>query len=154
MVTADSGYAYSEVYAALERWGVAALIPAKKEPSQSRVPLRLFRYDARHDVVKCPRGKKQLPRRPAKGGVIIVRRRAIARAVNCVPIVCRRDGGAMWFWFRMRIRHCCARVGVTRAGGRRRVGCGAATCVAPRATTASRRTGTDWRGRCVADSRT
>lgn len=68
LVTADSGYAYSEVYAALERRGVAALIPAKKEPSQSRVPLRLFRYDARHDVVKCPRGRKLLPRRPAPGG--------------------------------------------------------------------------------------
>ena len=47
LVTADSGYAYSKVYGALERRGVAALIPAKKEPSQSRVPLRLFRYDAR-----------------------------------------------------------------------------------------------------------
>ena len=57
LVAADSGYAYSEVYAALERRGVAALIPTKKEPTQSRVPLRLFRYDARHDVVKCPRGK-------------------------------------------------------------------------------------------------
>ena len=68
LVTADSGYAYSEVYAALERRGVAALIPAKREPSQSRVPMQLFRYDARHDVVKCPRGKKLLPQRPAKGG--------------------------------------------------------------------------------------
>ena len=68
LVTADSGYAYSKVYAALERRGVAALIPAKKEPTQSRVPLRLFRYDARHDVVKCPRGKTLRPRRPAKGG--------------------------------------------------------------------------------------
>ena len=68
MVTADSGYAYSKVYAALERRGVAALIPAKKEPSQSRVPLRLFRYDARHDVVKCPRGKTLSPRRSEERG--------------------------------------------------------------------------------------
>ncbi len=45
MVTADSGYAYSKVYGALERWGVDAHIPAKREPSQSRVPMRLFRYD-------------------------------------------------------------------------------------------------------------
>ena len=68
MVTADSGYAYSKVYAALERRGVAALIPSKKEPSQSRVPLRLFRYDARHDVVKCPRGKTLSPRRSEERG--------------------------------------------------------------------------------------
>ncbi len=73
LVTADSGYAYSKVYGALERRGVAALIPAKKEPSQSRVPLRLFRYDARNNIVKCPRGKTLTPRftwwrRPARAG--------------------------------------------------------------------------------------
>ena len=48
--------------------GVWPRFPAKKEPTQSRVPLRLFRYDARHDIVKCPRGKTLSPRRPAKGG--------------------------------------------------------------------------------------
>ena len=86
LVTADSGYAYSEVYAALERLGVAALIPAKKEPSQSRVPLRLFRYDARHDVVKCPRGQKLLPRRPAKGG-----RYYRSRTRDCAGCALRAD---------------------------------------------------------------
>ncbi len=68
MVTADSGYAYSKVYAVLERRGVDALIPAKREPTQSRVPLRLFRYDARNNVVKCPRGKILSPRRSEKRG--------------------------------------------------------------------------------------
>ena len=68
LVTADSGYAYSKVYAALEGRGVSALIPAKKEPTQSRVPLRRFRYDARHDLVKCPRGKKLRPRRSEERG--------------------------------------------------------------------------------------
>ena len=67
-VTEDSGYAYSKVYGALERRGVAALIPAKKEPSQSRVPLRLFRYDARNNIVKCPRGKTLSPRRDTERG--------------------------------------------------------------------------------------
>ncbi len=86
MVTADSGYAYSEVYAALERLGVAALIPAKKEPSQSRVPLRLFRYDARHDLVKCPRGKKLLAVRPAKGG-----RYYRSRTRDCAGCALRAD---------------------------------------------------------------
>lgn len=68
LVTADSGYAYSKVYGALERRGVDALIPAKKEPTQSRVPLPLFRYDARHDIVKCPRGKKLTPRGATERG--------------------------------------------------------------------------------------
>ena len=68
VVTADSGYAYSKVYAALERRGVAALIPAKKEPSQSRVPLQLFRYDERRKVVKCPGGKTLRPRKETERG--------------------------------------------------------------------------------------
>ena len=29
----------------------------RKDPSRSRVPLRRFRYDARNDILKCPRGK-------------------------------------------------------------------------------------------------
>ena len=86
MVTADSGYAYSKVYGALERRGVAALIPAKKEPTQSRVPLRLFRYDARHDIVKCPRGKTLRPRRPAKGG-----RYYRSRTRDCAGCALRED---------------------------------------------------------------
>ena len=68
MVTADSGYAYSQVYGELERRGVAGVIPAKGEPSQSRVPMSRFRYDARHDIVKCPRGKKLSPRRATERG--------------------------------------------------------------------------------------
>ena len=68
LVTADSGYAYSKVYGALERLGVEALIPAKKEPSQSRVPLQLFHYDARNEVVKCPGGKTLRPRQATELG--------------------------------------------------------------------------------------
>jgi hypothetical protein len=34
-----------------------ALIPTKAEPIRSKVPLRRFRYDAKHDHVRCPRGK-------------------------------------------------------------------------------------------------
>ena len=48
--------------------GVVALIPAKGEPSQSRVPMRLFRYDARNNVVKCPGGKTLIPRRSEERG--------------------------------------------------------------------------------------
>ena len=62
-VTADAGYAYTNFYAGLERRGIDPLIPAKKEPIKSRVPTRRFRYDARHDIVKCPRGKVLRPGR-------------------------------------------------------------------------------------------
>jgi transposase len=56
-VTADAGYAYAKVFAGLEAREITGLIPTKAEPIRSKVPLRRFRYDARHDHVKCPRGK-------------------------------------------------------------------------------------------------
>jgi hypothetical protein len=67
-VTADAGYAYAKVYSALERRGIDALIPAKAEPIKSRVPLRRFRYDAKHDILKCPQGRVLRPARPIKHG--------------------------------------------------------------------------------------
>ncbi len=57
IATADSGYAYAKVYGGLEARNIDAIIPPKAEPIRSKVPLRRFRYDARHDHVKCPRGK-------------------------------------------------------------------------------------------------
>jgi len=67
-VTADAGYAYAKVYAAFERRGIEAIIPAKAEPIRSRVPMRRFRYDAKHDILKCPRGRILRPKRPLKYG--------------------------------------------------------------------------------------
>ena len=67
-VTADAGYAYAKVYGGLERRGIDAVIPAKAEPIRSPVPLRRFRYDARHDIVKCPRGKILRPGNPVAHG--------------------------------------------------------------------------------------
>jgi IS5 family transposase len=77
-VTADAGYAYGKIYGGLERRGIEALIPAKAEPIRSSVPLRRFRYDARHDIVKCPRGRTLRPQRPIKHG-----RFFYARARDC-----------------------------------------------------------------------
>lgn len=66
--TADAGYAYGKVYGGMERRGIDALIPAKAEPIKSPVPLRRFRYDAKHDIAKCPRGKVLRPGRPILHG--------------------------------------------------------------------------------------
>lgn len=77
-VTADAGYAYAKVYGGLERREIAAVIPAKAEPIKSPVPLRRFRYDARNDILKCPRGKILRPTRPVKHG-----RFFYSRAVDC-----------------------------------------------------------------------
>ena len=67
-ITADQGYAYGKVYGALERRGIDPVIPAKKEPIRGRVPLRRFRYDARHDILKCPQGRTLRPTRPIEHG--------------------------------------------------------------------------------------
>ncbi len=56
------------MYGGLERRGIDPVIPAKKEPIRSKVPLRRFRYDARHDIAKCPRGKVLRPGKPVTHG--------------------------------------------------------------------------------------
>jgi transposase len=63
VATADAGYAYAKVFGGLEARDIAAIIPTKAEPIRSKVPLRRFRYDAKHDHVKCPRGKILRPNR-------------------------------------------------------------------------------------------
>jgi transposase len=67
-VTADAGYAYAKIYAGLERRHITAVIPAKAEPIRSPVPMRRFRYDAKHDRLKCPRGKVLKAGRATKHG--------------------------------------------------------------------------------------
>lgn len=70
-LTADAGYAHSANYAALEARGTTAVIPPQREGTPgNRVPLRRFRYDAKHDIVKCPKGKRLSKRhRQANGWV-------------------------------------------------------------------------------------
>ncbi len=65
---ADAGCAFAKVCGGLERRGIDSLIPAKREPAKSRVPLRRFRCDAKHDIMKCPRGKVLRPGKPRKHG--------------------------------------------------------------------------------------
>ena len=50
-VTADAGYAYAKVFGGLERRRIDPVIPTRKDPSRSPVPLSRFRYDARHHLV-------------------------------------------------------------------------------------------------------
>jgi transposase len=85
-VTADQGYAYGKVYGALERRGIDPVIPAKKEPIRAKVPLRRFRYDARHDLLKCPKGRTLLPQRRVEHG-----RFFYSRASDCRRCPMRGD---------------------------------------------------------------
>lgn len=67
-VTADAGSAYGKICGGLENRNIVAVIPTKAEPIRSPVPLRRFRYDAKHDIAKCPRGKRLRPGKPGKHG--------------------------------------------------------------------------------------
>ena len=56
--TADSAYGTASNYAACEQRGTDAVIPPqKKKPRRGCIPTTRFRYDAKHDVVRCPRGR-------------------------------------------------------------------------------------------------
>lgn len=68
VVTADAGYAYAKVYGQLERRETIAVIPTKREPIRSPVPMRRFRYDAKNDILKCPRGRRLNAGRRVKHG--------------------------------------------------------------------------------------
>jgi transposase len=86
VVTADQGYAYGKVYGALEQRGIDPVIPAKKEPIRSRVPLRRFCYDARHDILKCPMRRILCPQRRVEHG-----RYFYSRATDCRRCPIRGD---------------------------------------------------------------
>lgn len=56
--TADGAYAHSANFAQLEARGTQAIIPPQPEATRAgRIPARRFRYDARHDLVRCPMGR-------------------------------------------------------------------------------------------------
>lgn len=78
-VTADGAYAHSANFAMLEQLGKQAVIPPQKEAIRAgRIPARRFRYDAHHDVVRCPAGRS-LQRGAASANGYMYR----ARAADC-----------------------------------------------------------------------
>jgi len=57
-VTADAGYAHGANYQMLEDNDIDAVIPPQKENTNPRnIPVRRFKYDGKHKMVRCPAGK-------------------------------------------------------------------------------------------------
>jgi transposase len=57
-VTADTAYAHNENYTTLEKRGTEAIIPPQCErKSPRRIPIKRFKYDGKHQIVRCPVGK-------------------------------------------------------------------------------------------------
>ena len=58
-VTCDKSYAAGVNFKALEEQEIEAVIPTRKEVQKGKsIPIRRFKYDEKHDVVRCPGGKK------------------------------------------------------------------------------------------------
>ncbi|MBU8921377.1 MAG: transposase [Bacteroidales bacterium] len=58
-VTADAAYAISDNYRLLEEMGIDPVIPPQPERKQGKsMPIRRFKYDWKHHVVRCPGNKK------------------------------------------------------------------------------------------------
>jgi len=57
-LSADAGYAHGKKYEHLENKNIDAIIPPQRENNNpKRLPIRLFKYDAKNKIVKCPAGK-------------------------------------------------------------------------------------------------
>lgn len=152
-VTADAGYAYAKVSGALERRGIDALIPAKAEPIKSRVPLRRFRYDAKHDI-KCPQGRILRPARPIKHGRFFYSKAKDLPGVRSRAIAYPKGELTKRSLSVTIILHCSAPAAVASDGADRIDGFISAIAGAQRASTAKPRPGTDWRAPYGADYRT
>jgi transposase len=58
VLTADAGYAYGKVFALLEEHSIDAIIPTKSSPQSTEVMSSdRFKYDGKHKIVRCPRGR-------------------------------------------------------------------------------------------------
>ena len=95
-VTADKAYGIGKVYAALADRDISAVIPPRPSTRQARAkgfPVERFRYDATHDIARCPRRKVMTPRSATKTGRWF---RADATACRTCPLRarCIPDGGA------------------------------------------------------------
>jgi len=85
-LTADAAYAHTSNYAALEKRGTDAIIPPQKETvREGRMPLSRFKYDAKHQVVRCPARKTLRRSGAAKNGWWYT-----AKAADCAMCAFRR----------------------------------------------------------------
>jgi len=72
VLTADAGYAHTANFHRLEQLDIEAIVPTPREaaPRTGRLPRRRFKYDAKHDIVRCPRKKILRPGARSKNGRI------------------------------------------------------------------------------------
>ena len=80
-VTADGGYAHSRNYMMLENRRIDAVIPPQRQNTRPRhIPVRRFKYDAKHKAVHCPGGKTLRPSYRSPNGITYRARTCDCRA--------------------------------------------------------------------------
>lgn len=82
VATMDASYAITRIFADLEARSIEAIIPTKSEraPKKGVIPVRRFKLDAKHRIVRCPGGKWLRPHgKPDSDGFQHYR----ARATDC-----------------------------------------------------------------------
>jgi transposase len=84
VVTGDAGYAHPKNYAELEKRQIDAIIPPQPENRHvTKLPLRRFKYDAKHQIVRCPQGKKLYRSHEARDHKGWVYRARVCDCRNC-----------------------------------------------------------------------
>lgn len=83
-VTADAGYAHSRNYSACEQRGIDAVIPPQKSANTSKaMPSSRFKYDAKHQRLRCPAGHDMTHSRRVEKGTLF---RMDARTCSCCAL--------------------------------------------------------------------
>ena len=85
-LSADAGYAHGKNFEHLEKRNIDAIIPPQHEHKSPKVlPSRLFKYDAKNQIVKCPAGKMLTRRTENKQGWVYR-----SRAKDCCNCALRK----------------------------------------------------------------
>lgn len=89
-VTADAAYAHGKNYAECEARGIDAVIPPQKtNNTSSAMPSSMFKFDAKHQRVRCPAGQYMTTTsRTERGNIFRMSARVCAKCeykTSCVP---------------------------------------------------------------------
>ena len=153
-VTMDAAYAITRVFAGLEQRGIEAVVPAKRErpPKKGVIPVRRFKLDAQHRIVRCPRGRVLRPHgKPDRKGFQAYRARprdcrACPLRARCVPAASAPGWSAARSSCTRIIRRCSAPGASGCVGVRASTASTPSTAFGSKASTARPRPGTAWPG--------
>ena len=117
IATLDAGYGVARIFAELEARRIEAIVPTRREPSPKKgvIPARRFKLDARHDRLRCPRGRH--PCRTAnqmrRASKFIAQAFATAAHVHCErPVSAQTLSAGRSFFIMIIPRYCGLGVGI------------------------------------------